>query len=148
MKVDWNILLGRETPLPDDVEHEVLMAEDGAFGVLVASFTNQLGERFLGVAVDRVERGVTRWMEARLADAEWDSIHAGFFFAHRFRVEYFIVVTLRKVFQERLLRIVDRGVDLRPQRAWSIDADMLDPALLPGDGAALVPTTEPEMNSS
>jgi hypothetical protein len=129
---DWTHR-GLEIPLPTRVLEEVIEEEDGAFGSLIVTFLDHKMARFVGVAIDRSDDQCTRWLEAPVQDAEWESARRG-------------MTSLRDLFRKAEVHVVNRRRDLTPVRAWKIAADMLRPDQLPDEDATLeveTPSDEP-----
>lgn len=129
---DWT-LLAMVIPPPARVVEKVVEEEDGAFGPIIVTFREPWLTRFVGVAIERTEDGCTRWIEAPVQDAEWDSARRG-------------MTSLRDLFRKAEVHVVDRRLDLTPVRAWKIAADLLRPDQLPEEDATLevdAPTVEP-----
>lgn len=120
---DWT-RLGTEIPVPSYVVDEVVEDEDGSFGPLIVTFRGRSGARYVGVAIERVEDGSVRWIEAPVQPAEWESARRG-------------ITALRDLFRKAEVAVVDRRADLTPVRAWKIAADLLRPEQLPEDDATL-----------
>ena len=123
MKREWDFL-SQTTSVCGHLAEHVLEEHDGAFGALVASFT-EAGRRFVGVAVDR-EGDLIRWVEAAVSELEWDSLLRG-------------LTSLRDVLSKESVWVIDRNASLEVQRAWAVSFSQLTDDHLPDKDSLLEP---------